>query len=70
MRLPRFGWHGPREGAEEGEKAKSPKLKLPRVGQPERGGQWGRLPSPEEEDGAAGKGPPGAEVASESACPV
>ncbi|XP_059760930.1 periaxin isoform X2 [Balaenoptera ricei] len=51
VRLPRFGLARAKEGAEEAEKAKNPKLRLPRVGfsQSEAAGGEGS-PSPEEEE--------------------
>ncbi|XP_027627827.1 periaxin [Tupaia chinensis] len=62
VRLPRFGLVRAKEGAEEGEKAKSPRLRLPRVGfsQSDTVTREGS-PSPEEEeeegggDGASGR---------------
>lgn len=51
VRLPRFGLARAKEGAEEGEKAKSPKLKLPHVGFSQSEAVSGEgSPSPEEED--------------------
>ncbi|XP_040832540.1 periaxin [Ochotona curzoniae] len=61
VRLPKLGLTRAREGAEEGEKTKSPKLRLPRVGfsQSEPAGREGS-PSPkeeeEEEEGRQGRG--------------
>ncbi|XP_036348587.2 periaxin [Ochotona princeps] len=61
VRLPKLGLTRAREGAEEGEKTKSPKLRLPRVGfsQSEPAGKEGS-PSPkeeeEEEEGRQGRG--------------
>ncbi|KAI4571476.1 hypothetical protein MJG53_013582 [Ovis ammon polii x Ovis aries] len=55
VRLPRFGLARAKEGAEEGEKAKSPKLKLPRVGFSQSEAVSGEgSPSPEEEDAEGG----------------
>lgn len=55
VRLPRFGLAWAKEGAEEGEKAKSPKLKLPRVGFSQSEAVSGEgSPSPEEEDAEGG----------------
>ncbi|XP_012589211.1 PREDICTED: periaxin isoform X2 [Condylura cristata] len=55
VRLPRFGLVRAKEGGEEGEKAKSPRLRLPRVGfgQGEAATRDGS-PSPEEEEEEAG----------------
>ncbi|XP_008068007.1 periaxin [Carlito syrichta] len=51
VRLPRFGLVRAREGVEEGEKAKSPKLRLPRVGFSQSETVAGEgSPSPEEEE--------------------
>ncbi|KAK1330194.1 hypothetical protein QTO34_010380 [Cnephaeus nilssonii] len=51
VRLPRFGLVRAKEGAEEGEKAKSPKLRLPRVGFSQSEAVAGEgSPSPEEEE--------------------
>ncbi|XP_008580629.1 PREDICTED: periaxin [Galeopterus variegatus] len=51
VRLPRFGLVRAKEGVEEGEKAKSPKLRLPRVGFSQSETVTGEgSPSPEEEE--------------------
>ncbi|XP_059522511.1 periaxin isoform X2 [Myotis daubentonii] len=51
VRLPRFGLVRAKEGLEEGEKAKSPKLRLPRVGFSQSEAAAGESsPSPEEEE--------------------
>uniref|UniRef100_A0A8C9APZ0 Periaxin n=1 Tax=Prolemur simus TaxID=1328070 RepID=A0A8C9APZ0_PROSS len=51
VRLPRFGLVRAKEGVEEGEKAKSPKLRLPRVGFSQGETVTGEgSPSPEEEE--------------------
>ncbi|XP_049757089.1 periaxin [Elephas maximus indicus] len=51
VRLPRFGLVRAKEGAEEGEKVKSPKLRLPRVGFSQGEEATGEgSPSPEEEE--------------------
>ncbi|XP_070254304.1 periaxin isoform X2 [Myotis yumanensis] len=51
VRLPRFGLVRAKEGVEEGEKAKSPKLRLPRVGFSQSEAVAGESsPSPEEEE--------------------
>ncbi|XP_036202396.1 periaxin [Myotis myotis] len=51
VRLPRFGLVRAKEGVEEGEKAKSPKLRLPRVGFSQSEAVAGESsPSPEEDD--------------------
>ncbi|XP_020022541.2 periaxin isoform X3 [Castor canadensis] len=51
VRLPRFGLVRAKEGGEEGEKAKSPKLRLPRVGFSQNESVPGEgSPSPEEEE--------------------
>ncbi|KAI5932175.1 Periaxin [Manis javanica] len=53
VRLPRFSLARAKEGAEEGEKAKSPKLKLPRVGFSQSEAVAGEgSPSPDEEEGS------------------
>ncbi|XP_029412448.1 periaxin isoform X2 [Nannospalax galili] len=53
VRLPRFGLVRTKEGAEDGEKAKSPKLRLPRVGFSHNESVPGETsPSPEEEGGS------------------
>uniref|UniRef100_A0A8C3VXT5 Periaxin n=1 Tax=Catagonus wagneri TaxID=51154 RepID=A0A8C3VXT5_9CETA len=55
VRLPRFGLARAKEGVEEGEKAKSPRLRLPRVGFSQSEAVTGeRSPSPEEEDEEGG----------------
>ncbi|XP_037372481.1 periaxin [Talpa occidentalis] len=63
VRLPRFGLVRAREGGEEGEKAKSPKLRLPRVGfgqsQSEAGARDGSPSPEEEEEEASGEGSSG-----------
>ncbi|XP_023423309.2 periaxin isoform X2 [Cavia porcellus] len=57
VRLPRFGLVRAKEGTEEGEKAKSPKLKLPRVGFGQNESVPGEgSPSPEEEEEEEGTG--------------
>uniref|UniRef100_A0A671EWM1 Periaxin n=1 Tax=Rhinolophus ferrumequinum TaxID=59479 RepID=A0A671EWM1_RHIFE len=51
VRLPRFGLVRAKEGVEEGDKAKSPKLRLPRVGFSQSEAVTGEgSPSPEDED--------------------
>ncbi|KAM5133867.1 periaxin [Callospermophilus lateralis] len=51
VRLPRFGLVRAKEGVEEGEKVKSPKLRLPRVGfSPNESAPGEGSPSPEEEE--------------------
>ncbi|XP_006900958.1 PREDICTED: periaxin [Elephantulus edwardii] len=51
VRLPRFGLARTKEGTEEGEKVKSPKLRLPRVGFSQGEVTFGEgSPSPEEEE--------------------
>ncbi|KAI5234602.1 Periaxin [Manis pentadactyla] len=60
VRLPRFSLARAKEGAEEGEKAKSPKLKLPRVGFSQSEAVAGEgSPSPEEEEEGSGEGASG-----------
>ncbi|XP_060041935.1 periaxin isoform X2 [Erinaceus europaeus] len=60
VRLPRFGLVRAREGAEEGEKAKSPKLRLPRVGfSQSEAAPRDSSPSPEEDEEGSGDGAPG-----------
>ncbi|XP_058385326.1 periaxin isoform X2 [Diceros bicornis minor] len=55
VRLPRFGLTRAKEGVEEGEKAKSPKLRLPRVGFSQSQSVTGEgSPSPEEEEEEGG----------------
>ncbi|XP_037676221.1 periaxin isoform X2 [Choloepus didactylus] len=56
VRLPRFGLARAKEGVEEGEKAKSPKLRLPRVGfSPGQAVPGEGSPSPEEEEEEGGR---------------
>ena len=61
VRLPRFGLVRAKEGVEEGEKTKSPKLRLPRVGFSQSEAVTGEgSPSPEEEEEeGGGEGAPG-----------
>ncbi|XP_039104464.1 periaxin-like [Hyaena hyaena] len=61
VRLPRFGLVRAKEGVEEGEKTKSPKLRLPRVGFSQSEAVPGEgSPSPEdEEEEGGGEGAPG-----------
>ncbi|XP_032246500.1 periaxin [Phoca vitulina] len=55
VRLPRFGLVRAKEGVEEGEKTKSPKLRLPRVGFSQSEAVTGEgSPSPEEEEEEGG----------------
>ncbi|XP_076987933.1 periaxin [Tamandua tetradactyla] len=55
VRLPRFGLVRAKEGVEEGEKAKSPKLRLPRVGFSQGEAASGEgYPSPEDEEEEGG----------------
>lgn len=57
VRLPRFGLVRAKEGVEEGEKTKSPKLRLPRVGFSQSEAVTGEgSPSPEEEEEEEGGG--------------
>ncbi|XP_054436737.1 periaxin isoform X1 [Pteronotus mesoamericanus] len=57
VRLPRFGLVRAKEWGEEGEKAKSPKLRLPRVGFSQSEAATGEgSPSPEEEEEEEGSG--------------
>ncbi|KAL6090097.1 hypothetical protein STEG23_012845 [Scotinomys teguina] len=60
VRLPLFGLVRAKEGTEVGEKAKSPKLRLPRVGFSQSESISGEgLPSPEEEEEGGGEGATG-----------
>ncbi|XP_060222493.1 periaxin [Meriones unguiculatus] len=59
VRLPRFGLVRAKEGTEVGEKVKSPKLRLPRVGFSQSEGSGEGSPSPEEEEEGSGEGAPG-----------
>uniref|UniRef100_A0A8C9NUN8 Periaxin n=1 Tax=Spermophilus dauricus TaxID=99837 RepID=A0A8C9NUN8_SPEDA len=61
VRLPRFGLVRAKEGVEEGEKVKSPKLRLPWVGfSPNESAPGEGSPSPEEEEGeGSGEGASG-----------